>query len=265
MSEQYWHTLSDEVRDIWNQNAAFWDDYMQEGNDFQRLLISPTEERLLALHVGECVLDVACGNGNFARRLSALGARVTACDFSETFIERAKSRNGSAAIDYRVVDATKHEQLLALGEHAFDAVTCNMALMDMADIDPLLQSVPGLLKPGGRFVFSIAHPCFNSVGVTKLVEEEDREGDLVTHYAVKVLGYLTPIARKGLGVVGQPVAHYYFHRPLHMLLNACFEAGLVLDRLEEPRFGPEAKPARPFSWANYNEIPPVLVARLRPA
>lgn len=49
-----------------------------------------------------------------------------------------------------------------------------------------------------------------------------------------------------------------------MLLGACFAAGFVLDGLEEPAFGPEDRGGRPLSWLNYTEIPPVLVARLRP-
>jgi 2-polyprenyl-3-methyl-5-hydroxy-6-metoxy-1,4-benzoquinol methylase len=263
MNNQDWQALANETHDIWDQNAAFWDDFMREGNDFQRLLIGPTVERLLELQPGQRVLDVACGNGNFARRLTALGAQVKACDFSQTFIERAKAHAGAEQIDYRVVDGTERQQLLALGEGQYNAVVCNMALMDMPDIAPLLQSVPRLLKQGGRFIFSVSHPCFNSVGITKAVEEEDREGDLITRYIVKVLGYITPVARKGLGVIGQPAPQYYFHRPLNMLFNACFDAGLVLDRLEEPSFDTTANPNRPFAWANYTEIPPVLIARLR--
>ena len=38
-----------EVRDIWDANAAFWDARMgQEGNDHRRLLVGPAQERLLA-------------------------------------------------------------------------------------------------------------------------------------------------------------------------------------------------------------------------
>jgi len=265
VSDENWQALSSEVHDIWNQNAAFWDDYMGEGNQFQRLIIGPTEERLLKLKGEEQILDIACGNGNFARRLAALGADVVACDFSEIFIERAKLRTLENAdhIDYRVVDATQRDQLLALGEIRFDAVTCNMALMDMPNIEPLLDCLPHLLKPRGCFIFSVMHPCFNSVKATMSIEEDDREGELVTRYAVKVSGYMTPFARKGLGVLGQPSPHYSFHRPISVLLNACFNAGFVLDRIEEPCFGADAQPNRPFSWANYKDIPPVLVARLR--
>ncbi len=37
-----------------------------------------------------------------------------------------------------------------------------MALMDMADIEPLFSALRELLKPGGRFVFTVCHPAFNS-------------------------------------------------------------------------------------------------------
>src|SRR5437899_4750628 len=85
--------LTSESRAIWNQNAAYWDEYMgPEGNAFHRLLVAPTAERLLGIRPGEVVLEVACGVGLFARLLAELGARVLATDFSEVFVERARVR-----------------------------------------------------------------------------------------------------------------------------------------------------------------------------
>ena len=46
MTTNQWQHLSPEARDLWEQKAAFWDDYMGEaGNHYQRLLIGPTTER----------------------------------------------------------------------------------------------------------------------------------------------------------------------------------------------------------------------------
>lgn len=39
-----------------------------------------------------------------------------------------------------------------------------MALMDIADITPLIDSLHKILKPHGTFVFSIDHPYFQAPG-----------------------------------------------------------------------------------------------------
>jgi 2-polyprenyl-3-methyl-5-hydroxy-6-metoxy-1,4-benzoquinol methylase len=259
-------TLNRETQEIWDQNAAFWDEYMGEGGVFQRKLIGPATERLLALKPGEHVLDIACGNGAFSRRLAQLGAGVVAFDFSSAFVDRAKARTTEHAdrMDYRVIDATDEAQLLSLGQQQFDAAVCSVAMMDMVTIEPLMSALAQLLKPDARFVFSILHPCFNSgTGMRRVIEEEDRDGEIIDVYAVKISNYATPTTYKGLGVVGQPVPQYYFHRPLNVLFNTCFHAGFVLDALEEPVFDQNALPNRPFSWESFHEIPPVLIARLR--
>jgi 2-polyprenyl-3-methyl-5-hydroxy-6-metoxy-1,4-benzoquinol methylase len=265
MNGEDWRELSRQAHDAWDQIAPFWDDQMGDGNLFQRQLIGPATERLLEVRPGQMVLEIACGNGVCTRRLAELGASVVAFDFSEAFIQRARARTHlyTDRIEYRVLDATDHDQLLTLGLGRFDAAVCNMAFMDMASIEPLLGVLPMLLAPGARFVFSVVHPCFNSVGSSKIAEEEDRAGEMVYRLGVKVTGYIAPVAQRGLGMIGQPTPQIYFHRPVSTLLNACFDAGFVLDRLEEPVFTGDVRSDRPLAWLNFREIPPVLIARLR--
>jgi 2-polyprenyl-3-methyl-5-hydroxy-6-metoxy-1,4-benzoquinol methylase len=264
--------LAHQAYEAWEKKAAFWGKMMGEGNAFQRVLIGPATERLLRVRPGETVLDVACGNGVFSRRLAELGARVVAVDFSEKFVELARVRTEEAgygdAVEYLVADATDEERMLALGEERFDGAICNMALMDMPAIDPLMRALRRLLKPKGRFVFSLQHPAFNSNAIKLALEVEDREGTLVETYYVKVTGYLHVPPGKGEGMPGEPVAHPYFHRPLSELLSACFRAGFAVDGLKEPSF---AKPedgsrstATSLSWEDFVGIPPVLVVRARP-
>jgi 2-polyprenyl-3-methyl-5-hydroxy-6-metoxy-1,4-benzoquinol methylase len=256
-----------ETRQAWNKNAAFWDERMGEGNDFVEVLTWPPTERLLDLQPGERVLDIACGNGLTSRRLAALGARVVAFDFAAEMIDHARRRTDArqTQIEYHVLDATDEAALLALGEGQFDAALSAMALFDMADIEPLLGALARLLRPGGRFVFSVLHPCFNNAHATHVAEMEDREGEIVTGYSIKVSGYMTPSVARGAAIAGQPQPQLYFHRPLQVLLGAGFAAGFVLDALEERAFPPDHPPGRnPLHWGpNFSEIPPVLVARLR--
>src|SRR5437660_12337430 len=132
--------LNEETRKIWDQKASFWDEKMSDGNDFQRILTGPASERLLNLQPGETVIEIACGNGVFTRRMAQLGVHVIATDFSSQLLERARARatEHPDGIEYRLLDATREDQIVALGQQRFDAAVCNMAIMDMAEVDPLL-------------------------------------------------------------------------------------------------------------------------------
>ncbi len=260
-------TIARQARAIWERNSAFWDTQVGEGNAFHLELIRPAVEGLLAPRPGESVLDLACGNGVYARDLADQGCNVVACDFSRAFIDIAMKREDGKRrtnpIDYRVVDAAEPEQLAQLGRGRFDAVVCNMSIMDIVDVNPLFEWVPRLMTPGGRFVFTIMHPCFNhSEAVFASELDEQVDPPRIQHW-LKVSNYLDIPPRKGLGIEGQPELHYSFHRPLSEILNLAFGHGMVMDGIMEPAFpGNETHDER-HTWANYHTIPPVLAARLR--
>jgi SAM-dependent methyltransferase len=253
--------LHGQVRSAWDQLAGFWDERMVAGETWQGHLIEPAVERLLALQAGERVLDIACGNGGFARRMAELGANVLGVDFSEGMLERARAHPGQG-IEYRIADATDEAALLALGERgSFDGVVSNMAIMDMESIEPMAAAVPQLLRPGGRFVFSTLHPAFNS-GDARPTVELDPEGSTTEIYSVRVSGYGRAMTSKGIAVSGQPVEQWYFHRPLWMLLEPFLDHGLALDGIEEPLLEQDrSTPGKPMHV--YTELPGVLVGRMR--
>jgi ubiquinone/menaquinone biosynthesis C-methylase UbiE len=260
--------LNRAVRETWDRKADFWDARMGNGNLFQRELIGPASERLLELQRGEVVLEIACGNGVFSRRMAGLGAAVVATDFSARFLELARARDAAQAhrAEYRLVDATDEDALLALGENRFDAAVCNMGLMDMPAIDPLFRALKRLLKREGRFVFSVLHPSFNIAGATVLgLEMEDQAGRLTSTPFVKISRYQHVPPLLGVGMPDEPEPHLYFHRTFSVLLQAGFVAGFVLDGLEEPTLTPSGNPDGRFGWGSFGEIPPVLIARMRPA
>lgn len=256
--------IEQEVVRIWDRNADFWDENMGEGNAFHKLLIEPSQLRLLDLEGGETILDVACGNGQFARKMAELGGMVVAVDASQKMIEKARARSTDyqGRIDYRVMDCTDGERLLSLGQRRFDRVVCTMALMDISEIRPLISAAAMLLKPSGQFVFSICHPCFHSGLAKHGMERHDIGGELVEEYFVRVSRYAEPMTTTGLAIVGQPAPQYYFHRPLATLFGAFFEQGFALDGLEEPTF-PENNDTSRFFEKVFQKIPPALVARFR--
>ncbi len=256
---------NEETRTAWDANASFWDEKMGEGNDFVNLLQWPAILRLLDPQADQRILDVATGNGLTARRLASLGARVVAFDFSSELINLAQAKeNPGSRIEYRVLDATDESALLALGEGSFDSALCNMALFDMADIEPLFRALPKLLKPGGSFIFSICHPAFNNSSCMHVGEEMDNEGKIQTIYSVKISRYMNPYSAHGAAMRDQPRPQLYFDRPLQYYFNPGFANGFVLDGFEERAFPPGEPQKNPLGWGgNFSEIPPVLVARMR--
>lgn len=256
-------TEMDPVREAWERNARWWSDRTGEGNDFHLTLVAPAVEALLALRPGEDVLEIACGNGAFSRRMAQLGATVTAFDFSSSFIACAKERSckGSERVEYRVLDATRADDLATLGDACFDAAVSNMALMDMADIEPVAEALPRLLRPGGRFVAATAHPCFNHESARLSLEQEPGNDGLTVVPSVRVTRYLTPFSSPGIGIRGQPVPHIYFHRALQDLLGPFLRHGLVVTALQEKAFNDASQAATPLSWDRFPECPPVLVVR----
>ena len=258
-----------EVRRVWNANAPFWDARMGEGNDFHLKRLLPSLERLLAPRAGERILEVACGNGQLARWMSERDVHVVATDLSENLIElaRARSRGRHGRIDYRVVDASDRRALEQLGSGEYDAVVCNMALMDMPSVDALAEAAPVLLTSSGRLVFSVTHPCFNMGDAGRVARWSDEDGVVRESIGIEIHRYLTPRKVRGLAMIGQPEVQSYYERPLSVLLGAFLRSGLVLDALDEPGFPAAGEMAAEpwFSWSkSLREIPPALVARLVP-
>src|ERR1041384_5181836 len=232
--------------------AKFWVKYRQKSVwlfvHVLNVLCWPSLASLLDVRLGQHVLDIACGNGLTSRRLATLGANVTAFDFSENLLEKAKAReNPNSNIEYRMLDATSEDQLLSLGQNRFDSALSNMALFDMADIEILFRTLPKLLKPHGIFVFSLTHPCFNNSSSMHVMEEFD-DGEIKTIYSVKTSRYMTPYSGKGLALRNQPKPQMYFDRPLQYYLKLGFHNGFILDGFEERAFPPDHPQNFPLGW-----------------
>ena len=170
------------------------------------VLCWPSLVSLLDVQPGRRYLDIACGNGLTSRRLASLGGQVTAFDFSASLIEKARARSANlqSLISYHVLDATDEQALLSLGQSMFDSALSNMALFDMADLEPLFRTLPRLLKPNRMFVFSLTHPAFNNASTVFVLEERDDQGEIQTVYSVKNSRYMTPISRRDLPFLANP-------------------------------------------------------------
>jgi 23S rRNA-/tRNA-specific pseudouridylate synthase/ubiquinone/menaquinone biosynthesis C-methylase UbiE len=249
----------------WDHVAAWYDKLIDErGSDHHEQTILPGAVRLLGapLKKGSRVLDLACGQGVFCRRLAQMEPPI-ACvgiDASPGLIERAG--HDDPASTYLVGDA---RELPALAEQhdalrkPFDAVTCIMAIMNIDPLSPVTAGVAQLLKPEGAFVCVLLHPAFRAMGQTGWVwdipddrpasakDKGKRKGKrsermdraFVGRQYRRVDGYLTSYARDivmnpGKAAHGKtPVTTTTYHRPISAYVRALSDAGLALTHLEE--------------------------------
>ena len=96
-----------------------------------------------------------------------------------------------------------------------------------------------------------------------VIERHERGGNATIERSVKVSKYSRPYAAKGIAILGQLEPHWYFHRPLGVLLGACFDVGFTMDGIVEPTFDEIEEDHRTLSWSRLPEIPPVLAVRMR--
>ena len=171
---------------------------------------------------GRNVLDLACGQGRVSRELSRRGALVVGLDASVALLDRAwlAGNPGPGEIEYRPGRA---EDPHLLAGRQFDAVVSNYGLSDIDDLLGTLANVVRLLRPGGRFVFSILHPCFPGYADAPSAWPPGRGYYREEWWLATTDGFR--------GRVGAN------HRMLSTYLNLLVEHGLVLDRLAEPEPG----------------------------
>lgn len=217
-------------------NRRWWDssaqDYQHEHGTFlgdADLLWCPEGLReatagLLGQVAGHDVLELGCGAAQGARWLMRAGARVTAFDVSFGQLQQARllDRRTGTAVE-RLVQADA--QLLPFRDAVFDvAASAFGAVPFVADSAGVMREVARVLRPGGRFVFSVTHPTRwpfpddpGPGGLTVRSSYFDR----------------TPYVEVGDDGAATYVEH---HRTVGDRVRELRAAGLVLDDLVEPEW-----------------------------
>ena len=118
---------------------------------FRDLTAQTIEPLLDAAGVGPGlrVLDEATGPGYVVAAAAARGAVVTAGDFSAAMVAEARRRHPE--LDIREADA----EALPFPDRSFDAVVMNFGVLHLAQPDVAFAEARRVLRPGGRFAFTV--------------------------------------------------------------------------------------------------------------
>lgn len=107
--------------------------------------------RFLELPQGSQVLDVACGTGDLCNDLRAAGFRPLGIDLSYGMLAAART-------DAPLVQADA--LLMPAPAGSVDGVTCGFALRNLVALEPFLDELARVLRPGGRIgLLEVATPA----------------------------------------------------------------------------------------------------------
>lgn len=200
------------------------------------------------------VLDLMCGPGFYTERLARRGAYVTGADISEPMLRRA--REHSRAGDHRPnLYHLGPTELPPSWSATFDIVLCVMALVDLPDLDAVLAEVGRVLKPAGRFVFAVTHPCFVMPTAEWVLDDEGHpDHKRVDRYFAE--GFFDKQWYGQGGLRSRLGGH---HRTLTTYVQALRRAGFALADLREPQPSADALRQHPQELTLQTRVPSMLI------
>jgi len=145
-----------EQADAWDGDQGFY--WAEHAEQFDRAVHAYQRPFLdaVALHRGERVLDIGCGNGLESRAAARLtvGGPVLGVDLSGPMLRVARreaEREGLDSIRYEQADA----QTYPFPEASFDAAISRTGAMFFAEPETAFRNIARALRPGGRLVLLV--------------------------------------------------------------------------------------------------------------
>jgi 2-polyprenyl-3-methyl-5-hydroxy-6-metoxy-1,4-benzoquinol methylase len=211
--------------DSWDKAASGWDRDIARPGSYRTHLITQAMEQLLPELLDKRVLDAGCGNGYFTNWLKNKGARAEGVDGSSEMVRIAKSTYPD--MDFKVADLT---QTMPHASGEYDFIVANMLLMHMDNVGTFLSESYRLLKPEGKLIVSVLHPCFN-----------EPTSQLYKSIFMKLTGKNpgTFAYDYYIGATGRYEAHMktkltHYHRTLETYSEKFNEAGFAISSMMEP-------------------------------
>jgi SAM-dependent methyltransferase len=206
------HDISD-----WNRIAATYSTNAGTAADtIYRMFQSAIWESLGALEQAT-VLDVGCGSGWLCNLIASAGGNVIGVDGSSALLQIAREA-------YPHIEFVEHNLANGLPQLdvQFDRIVANMVLMDIPDIQPVIAAIRKNIKPQGKFLFTLPHPCFFQAPIVR-----DETSDKLYR---KVYGYLQPEIWRIQSFGG----HNHYHRSLSYYTEQLRLHNFAITRLYEP-------------------------------
>lgn len=207
------------MTDTWEEHAEWWQREFTDGADpeYEEQVLPLIDEHLAG---AERVIDVGCGEGQVARRVTALGAQVFGVDPTVAQITVAARRAGGPVYARASADALPYR------DESFDSAVMCLVLEHIVDFEPVMTEIARVLQPGGRFALLLNHPLLQA----------PMSGWVIDHTLDEQYWRVGPYLTDDISTeeVAPGIDLLFVHRPLHRYVNSLAANGLLIEHMDEP-------------------------------
>ena len=205
--------------DPWERHAGWWQDRYTDGADpeYEEQLLPLVDEHLAG---ASRVLDVGCGEGQVARRVSNLGAEVVGIDPTVAQLAIARERAGGPHYVRAAAEA------VPLRDGSCDGAVSSLVFEHLDPFEPAVAETARVLAPGGRFLLFLNHPLLQAPG----------SGWVIDHILDEQYWRVGPYLPDDVAMeeVAPGVDLPFMHRPLSRYVNELAGHGLFIEHAAEP-------------------------------
>ena len=193
--------MSDEPRVIGTREGYdLWAPTYDTMGNWLLALEQPEVDRTFGTVAGLELLDVGAGTGRHAIRLAERGARVTAVDFSEEMLAKAREKPGAEHVRFVLHDITGP---LPFAERSFDRVLSALVLehIEVARLPRFFAELERVARRDGRIVVTAMHPAMFLKGISANFRDEGGVQVRPRSYVATISDYVTSALVAGLNIV----------------------------------------------------------------
>jgi ubiquinone/menaquinone biosynthesis C-methylase UbiE len=210
----------------WENVAGWYSQLLESEGTYQKELILPNLLRLMDIRSSDVVLDLACGQGFFAREFYKKAKQVIGVDASSSLVAIAR-KTSPKALAFHIARADEQS---FIKDGAVDKVAIVLALQNMENTAAVTQECARVIKKGGDLFIVLNHPAFR---VPKESSWGWDEKEKVQYRRVD--RYLSELKVSIAMHPGKTSTSYTtsFHRPLQSYFKALGKAGFGVVAMEE--------------------------------
>ena len=199
----------------------------EKGHHYHQSVVIPGVVRLLALEKDSSLLDLGCGQGVLARAIPPAVA-YHGVDSAPALLDEARRLTPGGSRRWTKADASKP---LPFESANFSHAAVVLALQNMENGKGAIENAAARLRPDGRLVVVLNHPCFRIPRQSSWGTDEKNGGQYR-----RLDRYATPMKipiRMNPSLGDKSPTTWTFHASLSDLFSWLSDSRFLVERLEE--------------------------------